>query len=99
MFTEKGNKFERLRRKINEVIGDGNQWSRSCMVCLHTKREEVDRVVELLKEFEIDPKDVEAEMLTLTDNFGFRPEWHKEGSGECDVYRVDFFAACYKFLK
>jgi len=94
MFTQKGNSFHELQDQVNDLVA-GN----GCMVCGNGTQEVVDKVAEILKGYGIDPKDVEAEMLTITDNFAFAEGWKIPGSKSCYVYHRDFFAVCYKLMK
>lgn len=94
MYTQKGRDFRDLKTQINDLV-DGS----GCMACANTSQETVGKVADILKRFGIDPKDVEAEMLTITDNFAFAEGWTKQSGEGCGIYHNDFFAVCYKLLK
>jgi hypothetical protein len=92
-FTKRGERFDSLTDRIVEVLNYG------CLVCGPSSQATVNKVAAILGEYGIDPKDVEQEMLTLTENFVFAENWKNSGSGgECYVDRRHFLAVCYKLL-
>jgi hypothetical protein len=90
-FTEKGDKFQRLKGEIHTIIQD------ECMVCAGSSQEEVERIREILEKNGIAPERVEEEMQKLVDNFVFAAGWTKPGEG-CYVYTDTFLAVCLKLL-
>ncbi len=95
MWTKKGNDFHELSRRVIELVAGDD-----CMVCARSSQQTVDQVATILREYGIDPKDVEAEMLTITERFAFANGWKKPHSGlGCYVLRRDFLTVCYKLLK
>lgn len=98
MWTPKMEKFDGLQTQVRTLICvvKGND----CMMCNGTSQENVDKIAHILRDLGIDPKDVEAEMLTIVDNFSFSEGWVKSGrSEECGLGIHTFFAVCYKLLK
>ncbi len=90
-FTEKGEKFRRLRSEIRTIIHD------ECMVCARSSQTDVERIREILEKNGIAPERVEEEMQKLVDNFVFAAGWTKPGQG-CYVYTEFFLAVCLKLL-
>ena len=99
MYTEKYRKFQALEDKVKEVMENGHQ---GCMVCCGGgAKHRVERVVEVLREFNLNLDDIRNEMRTLVADFDFVEDWRERKPGSnsgCFVYFRLFLMACYKYL-
>ncbi len=94
MYTEKADRYHGLTRELTELIGDGG-----CLVCGASHQATVDKIVDTLSRYDIDPQAVAAEMRTLNGVFDFVEGWKSHPQRGCYLNTTDFFAVCYKFLK